>query len=67
MYDGIGGVISQHEFGNPCLAFVFVVAAAVFCGEHYEVTNLIEVLWCPVSFAWYAWQILVVSKLSCAS
>ena len=37
-----------HEFGNPCLAFAFVVVVAVFGGEHSKVTNLIDILWCLV-------------------
>jgi hypothetical protein len=37
-----------HEFGDLCFAFAFIVAAAVFGGEHDKVSNLIDVLWCPV-------------------
>ena len=48
MGDGVGAVMSWHEFGNPCLAFAFVVAAAVFGGEHNKVTDLIDILRCPV-------------------
>jgi hypothetical protein len=37
--------MSRHEFGDTCFAFAFVVASAVFCGEHHEVSNLVDVLW----------------------
>ena len=48
MGDGVGPVISWHEFGYPCFALAFIVAAAVFGGEHDKVSNLIDVLRCPV-------------------
>jgi hypothetical protein len=30
--DSVGAIMSWHEFGDPCLAFAFVVAAAIFSG-----------------------------------
>jgi hypothetical protein len=32
--DGVGTVISWHEFCNTHFAFAFVILAPVFCGEH---------------------------------
>jgi hypothetical protein len=37
-----------HEFSDPCFAFAFIVAAPVFGGEHDKVSNLVDVLQCPV-------------------
>ena len=46
--DGVGPIMLWHEFGNLCLAFAFVGVAAVFGGEHNKVTDLIDILRCPV-------------------
>ena len=48
MCNGVGAVISWHEFGNMGFSVVFAVAAAIFSGKHNEVTNLINVFWCMV-------------------
>ena len=45
MCDRVGAVVSRHEFSDACFAFAFVVASAVFSGEHHEVADLVDVLW----------------------
>lgn len=32
--DGVGTIISWHEFCNTHFAFAFVILALVLCGEH---------------------------------
>ena len=40
--------MSWHKFGDSCFAFAFVIAAAIFSGEHDKVADLVDILWCPV-------------------
>jgi hypothetical protein len=46
--DCVGAIMLQHEFGDLCFAFAFVVVAVIFSGEHDKVANLIDILWCLV-------------------
>ena len=44
----VGTIMARHEFSNSCFAFAFVVVVAVVSGKHDKVTDLINILQCPV-------------------
>ena len=48
VYDGIWSVIPWHEFCNTGFAFAFVIASAIFHGEHDKVTDGVDLFRCTM-------------------